>query len=64
MLAISETFNSVETIAILMCKQISSDSLKNEIIEKLISYIYLYIKCYLMPPCLTLNIIRYGSRVK
>ena len=33
-------------------------------IYKMVLDIYIYIKWYLMPPCLTLSIIRYGSRVK
>ena len=33
----------VETIAILMCQQISSNSFKNEITDKLISNMYIYL---------------------
>ena len=37
-------FNCVETIAILVCKQINFNSFKNEITYELIFYIYLF-KC-------------------
>ena len=36
------SFNGVETIAIVVCKQITSNSFKNEITDKLISHTSLY----------------------
>ena len=38
MLEYLEPFNCVQTIEILMCKQISSDSFKDKIIYKLLTY--------------------------
>ena len=47
---LDKPFNCIQTVAIIMCKQISSNSFKNKMTNKLFnykSYIYIYIYIYI-----------------